>query len=299
MTKMVKEHLQDTATEQTDEVPESTTRKGKALSNLVAGTTSQHELLTLFIGSNAYKFLGPAGGALVTKKGWSFNWIAALIGLPWFFYRKLYLVGLIILLVPAIITIIIPQLAEVNWGFFSIAFGGIANIIYLQHAEKKIEKLKKLNLSSKELKYKVEKAGGTSVVGAIFGTLILVSTVMLPIVEHSSATNRAENKAPISNAESVALPRCNNAEVQEAAKDLLTGILSKSGIDESEVKVYDFKQVDYQSKSAMNVCSYVAEIESEPKTFYYYIKWIDHERGLLNVRAGRKAKNIFLSSLHE
>lgn len=298
MAKRVKENIQEAETKQTDEGAGSATHKGKALSNLVANSTSQHELMTLFIGRNAYKFLAPPSGALGTKKGWSFNWVAAIIGLPWFFYRKLYLIGLAILLVPVIITIIIPQFAEVNIGF-GIMLGAIANTLYLQHADRKIEKLKKLNLSPKELKEKVGKAGGTSIASAIFGTLILVSLVMLPIVEHSSATNRSENIAPISNVETVALPSCNNAKVQEAAKDLLTGILSKSGIDASEVKVHDFKQVEYKSKSAMNVCSYVAEIESEPKTFYYYIKWIDHERGLINIRVGRKTKNIFLSSLHD
>lgn len=271
----LEEQAAESETKQNDQESESPNVKGETLTHLVAGTTPQNELLTMFIGPNAETFLGSAGLGLGAKKGWSFNWVAAFFALPWFFYRKMFLIGLAILLVPIMITVIFPQFAEFNIGVGG-AIGATANSLYLWHANRKIDKLKKLELSSDELKDKINKAGGTSTGGAVFGCLIVLALIALPFLEKASAT----------------LPDCNNAQVQKMAGTLLSDVLTNNGVDVEGLKVYDFKRVEGEPDTSMNICSYTADLKVESRTLYLSVTWKDKEKGEYQVRIGNSQENV-------
>lgn len=203
------------------------------------------------------------------KKGWSWNWPAFFTGSVWFFYRKLYLIGIGLLLFPVLLAVLIPQFADLNIGFAG-ALGITANGIYMWHAARKIEKLKKLNLSSDELKERVKDAGGTSPAGAVFGALILVAAMGLAFLESSMET----------------LPGCDSPQVQELAGNMVKGNLEKVGESPEGLQVYNFQSVENQGDVSMNLCSYTAELRDNKKEMYLAVTWHDEENGMFRVRIG-------------
>ena len=114
---------------------------------------SIEDLLWVYIGHNASKFISLVEGIEETqfkRRYSSFNTVAFFLPLVWFFYRKLYLAGIIIsLFVPILLGYIFPDLPSVIYLSISVMIGINADRYYVQSAQKNIQKrMKKLLLGS-------------------------------------------------------------------------------------------------------------------------------------------------------
>jgi hypothetical protein len=103
-------------------------------------------------------FIGPNNEAILTKP---FN-IPAILGALYLFYRKLYLFGIILVVINALITILtpLPYLTLI----FNVALVFTFNKLYLWHVNKKIDKIKDDNIgaSKDQLASICTTKGGTS-----------------------------------------------------------------------------------------------------------------------------------------
>ncbi len=119
-----------------------------------------------------------------TNGGVRFNWAAALLGMTWCFYRKMYATGLllvvgagvIMIVFGVVVKILIPEMdiegqaftstAILVWWFaIRVPFGFLANRIYFRKATRVIKKARIKDLSPDELSGHLRDRGGISVIG--------------------------------------------------------------------------------------------------------------------------------------
>lgn len=243
--------------------------------NAVLGTNSPEENFRLFIGPNPDKFIQAAGVGVGGKQSWSWNWAAFFTGPVWFFYRKLYLTGACLLLIPVMLVVIFPKLANFNIGFGGLMGMG-ANSLYVWHASRMISKIKKLGLSPEEFKDRLRKTGGTSPAGAVFGVLIILPLLVFPFLEYASTS----------------LPLCNDAQVQEMAGDLTSQALRNSGVSIEGLQVFDFKPIEKQNDPSRQLCSYRVEFASEKETLYLAVTWADQEKGQFQIQINSSLESL-------
>ena len=136
-----------------------------------------NELLREFIGEKHEKIINTKNNIFAFGFG-------LLFGPIWFFYRKMYLIGLLIV----IISFSLNRLLElVNLGYIvlvlPIIYYFIATPLYLLYSKEKIKKIKIKydNKDNRELKNIVKKKGGTSYMAILFYLQILVSIVSVLI----------------------------------------------------------------------------------------------------------------------
>lgn len=133
-----------------------------------------------------------------TNGGRRFNWAAALLGMYWCFYRKMYGTGLlllvgtvvIVLAVSVVTMILLPDMdiegLAFTWIATSITFfairvplGFLANRIYFRKATRVIKKARIKELSLDELLEHLRDRGGTSVIGLIVAIAINLAARLL------------------------------------------------------------------------------------------------------------------------
>lgn len=152
--------------------------------------TPEVEMLRHFMGENAEKFLrlrkdyGPR--TLI-----SFNIAAFFAPLAWFFYRKMYIWGALLLLVPIVLVMVFPALEQIPSAGFAGAIAVAANSAYLGFATGRVKKLRARaeneGLSDDEFIELLESKGGVSVAGAVFGAMITLSLIALVFMSAASA----------------------------------------------------------------------------------------------------------------
>jgi hypothetical protein len=127
-----------------------------------------------------------------TNGGRRFNWAAALFGMTWCFYRKMYGTGLLLLVGTSVIAfvfgvvsmILLPDMdvegQAFTWTFIGVwvlavrvPFGFLANRIYFRKATRVIKKARIKDLSLDELLGHLRDRGGTSFIG--LGVAIAIS----------------------------------------------------------------------------------------------------------------------------
>lgn len=231
---------------------------------------SDAELLRLFVGPNADKFLRIYNAQLKEKDAFSFNWVVLIATLPWLFYRKLYVVGIGLILLPVILVLIFPDLARVGTMSFAGVMAVTANSIYVHIALRRIKKLKALNLPPAERDERIRNAGGTSPAGAVFGTLIVASMIALAFLDQTSAK----------------LPGCDDPQVQGLARNVLTDALSHNSVDSEALKLSDFRTVDSAEDGSQNLCSFSAELEADSSTMYLSVTWRNRKAREFEISVG-------------
>jgi hypothetical protein len=234
------------------------------------------DLFRLFVGPNAEKFLKIYRAQRENKHVTSFNWVVLLAALPWFFYRKLYVVGACVLLLPIILVVIFPDLSGVGTTGFGVALALTANTVYVYIARRRIKKLKALNLPPAERDQRISKAGGTSPAGAVFGTLIVVCLIAILLIDQATAK----------------LPDCNNEQVQRMAKSMLTDILSKGGIDAEALALSDFKSIDSAEDGSRHLCSFSANLGTENSAMFASVTWTDSTSEEFQVSIGSTPEGV-------
>ena len=147
------------------------------------GILSERERLRAFIGPNADRYLD----LKFSPQKWGFKkicWTAFFFPKAWFLYRKLYIEGIAILLIPIAIVILFPQLSNANFAISGV-IAMMGTTYYLGRAEMKIKTIAAAGLSVQEEEVLLRKAGGVSRVGAGFAMLIYaaaIATVLMPLL---------------------------------------------------------------------------------------------------------------------
>lgn len=231
------------------------------------GYPSDEELLRAFCGPNAEPFVRIHRAQESGKRKLSFNWVVLLAALPWFLYRKLYLYGIAIVLIPIVLVVVFPDLAGVSFAGAVGALAALSNSLYVQSATRRIGKLKALNLSPEELVERVKDAGGTSPVGAAFGAAVVASAIALPILSQSLA----------------ALPRCDDTQVRQFAEEIMTDGLSQQGMDTNGLSFAKFAAMEGSTEDTRRLCSFSMVLGEEALTMYLAITWRDVGTGEFEV----------------
>jgi len=147
--------------------------------------------LSVFFGPRADKYL-----AIYEKMRardapwarWNFNVPVFFCGFPWFFYRRMYLVGSLV--------IFLPILAGYLFGFqgnagIAVGLAVSANNLYVLSGMKRLHKADELGLSGEERQEYLRRAGGVSVVAGVLASLLFVTIFALAIygvyLEHHPA----------------------------------------------------------------------------------------------------------------
>jgi hypothetical protein len=113
----------------------------------------------------------------------SWSWPTFLLSFVWFFYRKMYLIGAIAILVPVVLSLLLPGAGSAG------AYAGLAlaaKPMYVQSALGRIAKADALGLSGRERAEYLKRGGGVSwpagvaagVLYALFLALAIYAAVM-------------------------------------------------------------------------------------------------------------------------
>ncbi len=140
-----------------------------------AEPTPEEHLLRLFIGKNVDRYLP-------TPK---WNGVVFFFPIPWFFYRKLYLMGVGVLFGVILVGNFIPPVLGENFPLaivVGLLLAGSANSWYMWYARRKVRDILQRDLSPEERETLARKAGGTSALGAVLGALIMLALVALAIM---------------------------------------------------------------------------------------------------------------------
>ena len=240
---------------------------------------SEEELLRLFIGPNADKFIVVYRAQQQKSNKVSFNWVVFFASLPWFFYRKLYLIGVCVLLVPVVLITVFPDLADVASIGIAAGLAFSANMIYVWIALRRINKLKALGLPPDELKERIQRTGGTSPAGAAFGVLIFLSIIALQFL-------------PATPTASAALPQCGDPTVQKATKDNMIKRAPKAIQGTDWVKLSDFEQINSAQDKEERLCSFSVYLGPNPVTMYLSVTSENEKRRRIRLRVGRTLNDI-------
>jgi len=136
------------------------------------------EEVAAYIGPNAAKFrptwekqrnfaFAKSGG----KIAWSFCWPAFLLSFAWFFYRKQWLIGAILIIVPIVLSYFTSAGGSVGVG---LVLACMAKSAYLQDAMAKIAKVREKLAPGDSLMTALAAAGGVSRPAGIIAGIVLV-----------------------------------------------------------------------------------------------------------------------------
>lgn len=140
--------------------------------------------LKTFAGSGGYETIWHPYHDGSTKLA-GFNRWAAILGVQWFFYRKLYMFGVGALIGDVLLLGGTPLIATAAFGpkngagialilgclfLWRSILGFAANVLYYRKAVKTINVLSELNVTNEEYLQRLATAGGVSI-GAVFGLL--------------------------------------------------------------------------------------------------------------------------------
>ena len=134
--------------------------------------------LKLFIGKNTEPYLALFDRQHEKRRGISFCWPAFFVPVAWFMYRRMHLYIAIFLAVVVVVVTLVPFTGSGGAGGFAAGFAMAGKPLYLAFARRKINKINKRATDEAQRLRLIEKAGGTSVVGAVVGSLITA----LPLV---------------------------------------------------------------------------------------------------------------------
>jgi hypothetical protein len=139
--------------------------------------------LTTFFGPRAEVFLDmyekmQSGTGRRRTAPISWSWPVFLGSFTWFFYRKMYAYGAIIIILP----IILGYLLGSTGSALPIVFAMWAKAWYVTHALNRIVKADKLGLMGAERSDYLQRAGGVSLPAGIFAGLLFAAVLALVIL---------------------------------------------------------------------------------------------------------------------
>ena len=123
----------------------------------------------------------------------SFNLGAFLLGLIWFFYRKLWLEGLVLAVIFIVLSIIEGFIYEtysvsentqqlvfyISSGAVALFFGFVANYLYFKKTDKVVNRVKAEAIDEESRIYLLDKKGGISLIPFIIILLMIIAILLL------------------------------------------------------------------------------------------------------------------------
>ena len=139
--------------------------------------------LATFFGAKADRFL-KIYEKMRSRRGWiRGNSAAAALGFVWFFYRKMYLTGALLIVVPIVLAYVLP-IGDIGGGVGSSVLTGMyADRAYLAHAINRIRKARELDLHGEGRVAYLRHAGGASLPAGIVAGLIYAGMIALAFVK--------------------------------------------------------------------------------------------------------------------
>ena len=113
----------------------------------------------------------------------SWNWAAFFAAIPWLFYRKMYLGGIILVAMPVFLDHILPGSLFLGSGFLiAITAGFCGKSWYVEHALRRIAKARHDFKDGQMREAFLARARGVSLPAGIFGGLIQIVTVVVVLM---------------------------------------------------------------------------------------------------------------------
>lgn len=154
---------------------------GRKAYNLQRWNDVSWDELAAFIGPNAHRFQKTWENYSALLNGekralFSWCWPGFLFGFAWFFYRKQWLAGGVLLVIPIILAMLSSSTAGMSG--MAVAMGVVGKTIYLMTANQRIHKLREQRLSPTDYQRALKKEGGVSVLGGIIGGTIVLLAIL-------------------------------------------------------------------------------------------------------------------------
>jgi hypothetical protein len=111
-----------------------------------------------------------------------------LIPFPWLMYRKMYLEAALLLLIPILLGIILPDLLGTGSIGAAVVLALHVKSWYLSRAKRKIKRISEQATSVDERRELIQKAGGVSLPAGVIGGAIYVSLIGLAILATDAGT---------------------------------------------------------------------------------------------------------------
>ncbi len=143
------------------------------------------EEVAAFIGPNADKFraIWDKQRTLMLNKGrgiaWGFSWPVFFTSFVWFFYRKQWLIGAVLILLPIVVVLLMPRVTGAMGGI-GIALAMMSHSLYLQDSMARIAKIRTAMPVGAERNALLASTGGVSRLAAgISGAFFALSVIGL------------------------------------------------------------------------------------------------------------------------
>ncbi|PJI43430.1 DUF2628 domain-containing protein [Ferrovibrio sp.] len=154
---------------------------------------SMERLLRLFFGRNAERFLlfyyedrdwtnNRHGARRSVGYFDRMNFAAMFFPIAWFFYRRMYLYGAVLLVTPIVIALLFPSFSMSGNTGIAIAISVMANPVYFYYARQRVTRIeKRIDLSPQSRDDLIRRAGGVSIFGAILGGALTAAVFIIII----------------------------------------------------------------------------------------------------------------------
>jgi hypothetical protein len=135
----------------------------------------QYPDLATFFGSNADRFLSIC--KMPANQRTPRNWPAFILGFVWFFYRKMYLIGALFVVLPLVLAFLLP----IGGIATSVVAGILGNRLYIAEAIRRVKKADDLALTGEERTEYLKRAGGVSVAAGTIAAFFYVGIIILAV----------------------------------------------------------------------------------------------------------------------
>jgi len=222
--------------------------------------------LRLYLGPNADSYVHYRDRARAGSRPflWHWNWWGFLFPVPWLFYRKLWAVGVALVL--------LPVLLDALYGFgtqMGIALAALiaawGKPLVIERAERKVRQLDGLGLVSQHSIEWLRRAGGVSLPGALLGALLTLSLLGLYLYGKFPAR----------------LPGCEAPMVRATVLDIARDNAEQTGLPADQVELSGVRQegVARNGPGPGRLCSAELRAAADRLPVEYEIFWQSRGEG--------------------
>ena len=221
--------------------------------------------LRLALGPNGEPYLAlwrRAGRAWLGLYG-SWCWWGFLTPLPWLFYRKLWAVGSLLLLLPILSEAVLETGAKAGFGLMALV-GALGMPLVIERCQRKVRRVQAMGLPAGEAIEQLRQAGGVSLAGAVFGGLLTLSYLILVFGYHRP----------------LALPACDDPVVTDTAMAIAHDSAADIGFDPADLRL---EEIAEQEAGRGRICWAVLRSRDKRMAVAYDVIWQDKARHTISV----------------
>lgn len=237
-----------------------------------APARDERTLLAMFVGPNAERYLmiyDSNYGGQAARKVFSrakANFIAGFFPLPWFFYRKLYLEGTALILLPFLLGYLFPNFAGKGISGMFVAIIIIANDYYVNRALRKIARIEKSGEPIEKRDARIRRAGGVSIAGAVVGAVIFAGTAGLAILVKFAPQYLKPT--------AMALPPCDAPQIKTMVSQVVHNNDVAPWMNNPAFKHMNFEETEPATDSTRQ-CSFTIVANGQSIPLHFTIQWND------------------------